>query len=304
MNTIQATRPADGSATPWPERLSQLAVAALLWAALHFVIDPAVLSRGMDRPVTVLVGAGGFLAAVAVGVLLVAAAWVAEAVSRVHDGTSGLLVVGLALAGWSWTGGTMDDWLIRVNPVVGPGSARAYWPLLPEHLYWAVVLTAVLLVGTWWQGRRTDTPGGWRGRLGLGRHSAGFRDEITALLINLVVAGTLMFILTGPRIGHTYRGQVYFAVAVAFALGTIVGGKISGVRGLVWYLAGPVLLGVGGVALAAARPVLPGVYDHINVIPAWGLVRPLPIELAGVGAFAIVLSLRAAARLSSEESRD
>ncbi len=304
VNVIEATDSVRTAPSPWSERLRLATVAALLWAALYYLLDPALLARGLDRPVTVLVGAGGVVAACAVLLLLVVGAVVAEALSRHRDGASGLIAVGLALAAWSWAGGTMDDWLIRANPVVGPGSGRAYWPLVPEYVYWLMVAAGTLSAGVWWRHRGATGPAARVALLGKAGPPSDFRNEITALLINLAVAGTLMFILTGPRVGHTYRGQVYFAVAAAFALGTIVAGRVTGVRGMAWYLAGPPLLGIMGVLLAVARPGLPGAYANINIIPAWGLVRPLPIQMVSIGTVAIVLSLRAAARLSSEESRD
>ena len=110
-------------------------------------------------------------------------------------------------------------------------------------------------------------------------------------------------ILSGPRVGHTYRGQVYFAVALAFVIAVLVARRVTGARGIIWYLPGPLVVGIVGVLLAAVRPGLGAGYESINIIPAWGLVRPLPIEMVSVGVAAILLTLRAATRLSSEEEQ-
>ena len=120
---------------------------------------------------------------------------------------------------------------------------------------------------------------------------------------DMLIAAVLVLILVGPRVGHTYRGQVYFAVAVGFIVAVLVARRVTGVRGIIWYLPGPLLVGLLGVLLAAWRPGLGAGYEHINVIPAWGLVRPLPVEMVGVGLVAILLTLRAATRLSSEQDR-
>ena len=62
-------------------------------------------------------------------------------------------------------------------------------------------------------------------------------------------------------------------------------------------------VGLIGVVVAALKPGLGPGYEQINIIPAWGLVRPLPVEMVAVGCVAILLTLRTAQRLSSEEDR-
>lgn len=294
----------------WLGRLRLAAAVALVWAALHYVADATVLARGLDRPVTIVIGQGGFAAAivgaVVVLVLLLVGALVGELLCGRRDGAQGLLVVGLALALWAWRGGTIDDWLIMKNQTAGPPAAAAYWPLLAEYAYWIVVVAAVFAL-TGWRARVSDRaePGTDRRKAGgLDTSPAGLRDGITALVVTVAVAATLVLILTGPRVGHTYRGQVYFAVAVAFIVGVLAGRRVSGARSFVWYVPGPLMVGIAGVLLATWKPGLGPAYENINVIPAWGLVRPLPIEMVSVGLVATLLTLRAAKRLSSGEDQD
>ena len=274
----------------WPGRLYLAAAVALLWAGLHYVVDATVLPRGLERPVCVFVGDGGIVPAVVVLVLLTIGALIGAWLCGRWADTQGLLVVGFALALWATHGGTMDEWLKMKNPIPGPPSAAAYAPLLAEYLYWAVVVAAVYAL----TGRRGPTAH---------KSSANLRDGITALIVTAAVAAVLILILSGPRIAHTYRGQVYFAVAVSFILAVIVARRVTGARGLLWYLPGPLIVGIVGVLLAVSRPGLGAAYANINVIPAWGLVRPLPIEMVGVGLVAILLTLGTANRLSSKEDR-
>jgi hypothetical protein len=290
----------------WAGRLCLAAAVVLLWAGLHYAVDATVLARGLDRPVVVLIGDGGVVAAVAILLLLLAGALVGELVSGRRDATAGLLVVGFALALWAWQGGTMDDWLKMKNPIAGPPTAAAYWPLLAEYVYWAVVVVAILTLAAWWNRSPADARSGknWRRVLGLDVTATARRDGITALIVSVVVAATLVLILMGPRVEHTHRGQVYFAIALAFVLAVLIARRVTGVRGVIWYLPGPLVVGIAGVLLAAWKPGLGAGYENINVIPAWGLVRPLPVQMVAVGVAAVLLTARAARRLSSNEERD
>jgi hypothetical protein len=303
VNAIESSESVRHRST-WSGRLCLAAAVALLWAGLHFVVDATVLSRGLTRPVCVLVGDGGIVAAVTVLILLAVGALIGTLLCSRREGAQGLLVVGLALALWASPGGTMDDWLKMRNTTAGPPTGAAYVPLLAEYAYWAIV-TAAVFVLTGRQRRSAEDAGvspNERRKSPLASATE-LRDGITALIVTAVVAAVLMFILTGPRVGHTYRGQVYFAVAVACIVGTLAARRVSGVRRFTWYLPTPWLIGIIGVWLAAIRPGLGAGYENINVIPAWGLVRPLPIEMVGVGLVAIVLTLRAANRLSSEAAQ-
>ena len=105
------------------------------------------------------------------------------------------------------------------------------------------------------------------------------------MLITIVVAGVLLFFLTGPALATTLRGQVYFAVGVAFLAAVYVARHLTKVEDSAWYWPAPVLVGVLGVLVAGLNPalMLPDAYQHLNTIPAWGLARALPIEMVGLG---------------------
>ncbi len=295
MEQAPANLQAAPGASRWSQRATMAAIVVVGLFVLHALIEPALLPGDVDRPLTVLVGAGGVLAALAVLAASVLIALLGEASCGRRRPATGLMLTGLTLALWAALGGNMDQWLIRANPRPGPGTAAAYYPLLAEYVYWTLALAGCLAACLWWQRRlASQAPPPTEDA----ERPVALRDGLAALLLQVAVAATLMFILTGPRFGHTYRGQVYFAVAVAFIVGTVAGHRFLGVDRLTWYLPGPILVGLAGVGLAIARPALPGVYASINVIPAWGLVRPLPIEMVAVGSAAIVLTLRPASLLS------
>ena len=62
----------------------------------------------------------------------------------------------------------------------------------------------------------------------------------------------------------------------------------------IWYLPVPLLLGVIGLMVAGANAtlMLPAEYKHLDMKPAWGLARALPIEMIGVGLVVTLAMLR------------
>ena len=115
-----------------------------------------------------------------------------------------------------------------------------------------------------------------------------------ALLTTTVVICVLMLSLTGSVVGHTLRGQVYFAVTVASAAGVFAATRVVSVRSPIWYWPAPILAGLLGMLIAAFKPdlMLPAGYDELNSIPAWGLARPLPVEMVGVGVVVALWTVR------------
>ena len=289
MNTIESTQSV--SHTPkWLGKLGLVLWVALLWAGLHYLTQLAGLSRGMNRPTCALLAGGGLFPALIILVIAGLGAVLWKFCCRRPCFGAGMLAVGLALAIWAYSGGTMDDWLIWINPSAGPPSGKAYVPLLLEYAFWLVLIVAVF-----WLTEQNE--------LTARRTSKQIITGLSALGATVAIAAALLMILSGPRIGHTYHGQVYFSVAVSFLLSVIVARRLTDNPEMIWFIPAPLIVGVLGVLLAIVRPGLGETYANINVIPAWALVRPLPIEMVSVGLVAILLTLRTANRISSEEDR-
>ena len=287
MNTIESTESVSHPPS-WLSKPGLVLWVALLWAGLHYLTEIAGLSRGMNRPTCVLIAGGGPFAGIVVLIIAVigASVWKFSCGRGIFG--AGMLVVGSALAIWAYPGGTMDDWLKLVNTSAGPSTGKAYAPLLVEYVFWMVLVAVIFWL--------TE-----RDRLTAKRSSKEMSTGLTALVTTVVVAVVLLSILSGPRVGHTYHGQVYFSVAVSFIVGVIVAKRVAETVDMVWFIPAPLIVGVIGIFLAMAKPGLGESYANINVIPAWGLARPLPIEMVSVGLVAILLTLRTANRLSSEE---
>lgn len=286
MNAVSSTdNPSKQPA--WLRNLILAISIGLLWLVLSYGVENTVMPRGIHRPLCVLVGEGGVFAALGILLFTVIGALAASWIAHLRDGIHGLLIVSVALAIWAYAGGTMDDWLKYKNIAIGPPTASAYIPLVAEYLYWAIAIGLAYVVAG---GRSTQKA----------LKKDGLRNGLTASLITIVVAALLILILSGPRISHTYHGQVYFSVAVGFILAVMAANRVCGVREPLWYLPAPIVVGLIGLFYAMAKPSLGVSYANINVIPANGLVRPLPIEMIVVGVAAILLTLRAAHRISSD----
>lgn len=293
-------------------RVRLVLAVALLWAGLRFVIGGIFMPPGLDRPVTLAAARLPVLAGLALAGLVWLAAYLGgrlvagRAKLALSDAEQGLLVVALGLAVWPIGGGTMGDWLLlrARQGVVGPPTAAPYWPLILEYLFLAIVMAGAAAVsrmagapGQPGNTGETPVPRMPRARLraALGVDPAERGAGVMALLATTLFAGLLMLLLTGPVIGATLRGQVYFAVAASMALAVFAAHRLFGARHSIWYWPAPLLVGLLGAVIAALKPglLLPLEYNQLNSIPAWGLVRPLPMEMVGVGITACLWTVRA-----------
>lgn len=266
-----------------------------VWLGLHF-IGGRFLPPGLDRPPVLAGSPSGILAGLVIVVLILLGAALAGAVAGAADRRRPLMAIGLALALWAFEGGarggTMDSWLILQNEVPGPPTGAPYWSLLGDYLLLAVAILGAYGIVRWWS-RRTS-PGTAPSAVGT-PPSAGTDavSGLSALLIVAVVAGVAMFFLI-PAVGQTYRGQVYFAAALGFAGGAYAVRRVLHVRDPLWFCLAPLVVGIVGLVVAGLNPALrlPLEYRHLNVIPAWGLARALPVEMVGVGLLAGLWMLR------------
>ncbi|MCK4343161.1 MAG: hypothetical protein KAY37_15710 [Phycisphaerae bacterium] len=284
----------------WLRRLRFLLATAIVWAGLHYLLSGYILPRGVDRPMVLV---GSHLGPLA-GLLGVVLLWIGAAAATLMIGSRDrrypLMALGLALALWSYEGGmkggTIDAWLTLQHETPGPPTSGPYWLLLGDYVYLllaiggAYAISALLTAG----GTANATLGQ---KLGFHASARERGEGTTALLITTAVAGVGMFILTGSATGATWRGQVYFAVALGFIAGTYLARRITKVRDPLWYWPAPLLLGVIGLLIAAINPALrlPDAYRQLDSIPAWGLARALPVEMVGVGLLAALWMLGAPA---------
>jgi len=274
-----------------------LAVAAL-WAGLHFVVGWA-LPHGVDRPLVLASSPYGPLAGLLLIAVVSAGGALISVLVRPRSQWQPLFIVGLALALWAAEGGrrggTMDDWLIQRNHLVGPPAGAPYWRLLPDYVYLLLAVMGGVTTSAMFSASERIP---WRVQLWrtLGLNNPTRKDGrgLAALLATTVVAGIAAVTLMGPTVAATYRGQVYFAVGIGLFAGVFVAQRLVKTDLLPWAWLAPFLLGIVGVLFAALRPqlTLPPAYQQLDTIPAWALVRPLPIEMVGIGLVGALWVLR------------
>ncbi len=297
----------------WPRRLRFVLATGILWALLQYVAGPLVLPNGLDRPLVLSASHAGLLG----GLLVVLIIWAGAALATLIIGTEQrapvLLAIGLALALWAAqggrAGGTIDDWLILRNQTPGVPRGAPYWALIGDYIYLSLAVAGAYAIASALAPR--GEPGGLAGTLRQAFRpapAAGQKPHAgpAALLATVAVAGVVIFFLTGPALAQTRRGQVYFAVFVGFLAATFLASHFFKIRDPLWYWPAPLLLGLIGLVVAGLSPDLllapSGQFRPLDVIPAWGLVRPLPIEMVGVGLVATFWSLHAPGRPHADDT--
>lgn len=259
----------------WMHRLRLMIATLIVWFATAQLASPLVWGHPFEAPLTLVVGHPPAGAALVLAALLLAATLAASVLRG--DACQTLVAVGAGVTLWAATGGTMDDWLISRHPTPGPPDAGLYRPLILEYFALAVLVAMIMLIAAAIRTRRLD--------LSLLRfetldpHGELRTSGPMTLATVVVVAAVLVPILVGPRVGWTRHGQVYFALIAGFFIAALAGRRVGRARGLIWYAAAPFIVGLAGVVWAMARPSLGGTYAKLDVVPANGLVRPLPVEM-------------------------
>ncbi|MFH1747836.1 MAG: hypothetical protein ABIG44_12445 [Planctomycetota bacterium] len=307
VNAYSMTNPETSLTSPlrmelftWIGRLRYILAVGLVSAGLFFTLNGHFLPTGLARPATLAVANSFILAAIVLTLVLLAGSYVGTLLAGPKHCYRGLTIVSLGLALWATTRGTIDEWLkISASAgAVGPPTSGAYWPLLCEYLFLLLVMLGVAALSAL-AVPLSSSPATPMMRIrrafALNTDNHHRMEGLLALLINIGVIGILMLVLTGPAEAWTLRGQVYFAVAVSCALAVFISTRLVRVRHPIWFWPAPILAGILGTFIAVLNPdlLISAGYNQLNSIPAWGLVRPLPIEMVGVGVAATILSVRA-----------
>ena len=292
--------PAVPTVTRWLHRAQFALMVAIVWCGLHYVVSRIGLDGGPRHPIVLtgssrgLLGVPLFLAVCAAG-SFATARWL-----RPRDVYGAVLPTLIALVLWPCTTGTMDDWLKFHNESLTQSPASAYTRLLIEYGV-LLVAAAVMLVAAHAGIARVGPAAAVRGGIPLRISTAS--AGLPSAVVLCAAAWVLLLILTGPRDGWTYRGQVYFALFAAFSIGLYLSRQVLRSRAPAWYLVAPFLLGVGGLIYATLNPRLPAPYQNINIIPATGVARALPLEMVAIGLATIVWSLHTSAQRPDNAGR-
>jgi len=276
----------------WIERSRFVVAVALVWAGLHFVVGRLAMPAGLERPYALAASPLGPLGGLLLLLLLWASSVAVTLVLRATDSRRPLIALGLGLAIWvgegGRSGGTMDDWLIFCNETPGPPRSYPYWLLLIDYVYLFVALAGAHALSVLVSERVAGGNRSWRQvlttALGVGLAPAVRRQGMVALTLTVMVGGAATFLLMGWSPGETLRGQVYFAVGVGMFAGVFAACRVVKTRAALWFWPAPVLIGIIGLLGAGMDPALMlGDAANIDIIPAWPLARPLPLEMVAAG---------------------
>ncbi len=272
----------------WAARVRVTLALLLAWLVIGVVGSGFVFSGFAPPPV--FAGAPVFGALILLATLILLT-YVIGLTTPQQQPWQPLMIVYAALAIWMFPLGTLDHWLVNINEQVGAPRAAPYWPLLADFLLIIPATLGCIVAGLAATGNLTE----------FRQYISRMRDARADRSAGLLAMGTtaavflvLMAVLTGPPLGQTLKGQVYFAVAVAAGVGAWAAVRVSRVDHPIWLVGGLFVAGLVAVLVAAVFPGLriPSDYELLNTFPAWGPVRALPLELVSVGVVGVLWSLR------------
>ena len=268
-----------------------IAVAAV-WGLFHLVMDRFVFIRGDMHPLVLISGPYGFGGALVVIPLTWLATWIAGVLGGALTSVDAMRFTAAGMALWAFGGATMDEWLMWARTGGAAVSSAPYWPLLADYVVLAVAMTGSAILSRRMAGHDAGQP--WSASaaetLGLRDRPDQIRDGFLLLLIILGVASFLVPLLMGPAASQTRPLQVYFSVGVGLSLSLYLARRMISEAHVAAVWSAPLVLGIIGVIVAGLAPTLrvPAEFRAINSIPAWGLVRALPIEMTAMGIAAIL----------------
>lgn len=281
-----AAAPAPVALPGWVKNVRMAVGIGVVWGTLTLLLSSWVMPDGLSRPAVLI---GSHVPALTPIVFLLTL-WISTAVAVFIAGRNtpagALLIASLGVMLWLAPGGTMDDWIRWVDVHPGPPTSEPYWRLLGDWALAVIALGGVLIVGAL-------TGGAGLGKAlnakRLGREST--NGPVTTIM-TIIAALLIMYVVMGPAVTHTHRGQVIFAVVAAFGGGAWVIRSIVGKRHPLWSWLAVALVGLIGIVFAGLNPgmMLYGDYSDLDVIPAWWAVRPLPLEMICLGLIATIWS--------------
>jgi hypothetical protein len=232
----------------------------------------------------------------------------------------GLFAAAFGFAGLNLRSGNMASLLID-HGATDPAERGAFFlAMVPEVWFWLAAMLIGSGVGIWMagrilpsaQGRLTDGTGpagvrlpglfSWLGESGAGDGAARryeIQHGLLAAATTVVVATVIVSIAAAASpVAAVRTGQIYFALAAGFYIGSTVGIQVFKPAWCGWpYLAVGVLATIGYI-MAKARPGIGGLsqplarfaerYEALPGIPPGTLSRATPVEYAAVGLAAAV----------------
>lgn len=273
---------------PWIDALRDWLAIGASWTLVYWVLHGVLRLDGSSHPLVAISGPYGVLG----GLLVAPAVWAATALSALLSSSPDPLAgLRLAMTGAGvavFSASSMDRWLLWANPIVGPPRGQDYAPLLIEYVVLAIAVVGAAVVSRqislWRSGGLAEAPAASL-RAVLAPVDSSTDPSWIGFLRATAVCGVLTTLAMGPSVTWTRVLQVYFAVIAGMWLGLALSRWLFGSANPSKVWLAPIVLGVIGVVGAMISPTLliPLEYRQLNSIPAWGLVRALPLQMVFVG---------------------
>lgn len=242
--------------------------------------------------------------------VIVALSVVATSVATVVAGSpiphAGVMATAVGLAVLATRGGTMTKVLMYSGSTPDERRTLAV-KLILEVSLWAIAVAAAWfaesIIQRWLAGPRAavtaeathagGTAGGVIGAL------IRWRDGLLGMAVCVAVAWILISLaISRTAASPIERGQVYFAVGVAFMAGAMAGSQLWPKGAAGWYVLSVAVVAVCGYAMGYVRPT-PSLsyYSQLATTPPNALYRVLPIEYLSVGVIGSLAGLWFSRRL-------
>lgn len=262
--------------------------AAMFWYVGWRVVKPV----DPAGPVSLLMADQSVMAMAQLLGLAVAAAGLAVAICGAGCADRGPMAVAVGLATLGLRGSQLDALaMYRMHPPSTLRAAADPYPaaaLMAECWLWLALIAVGFIVGRWvdsWFTQPRAAQPNISDRRGSPRRSSDVRYHVAAVIVGAMVAWVVLSYALGSDKEPILKGQVYFAVGVAFWAAALVAHALFKTTSRVWSLF--LVAVVASAAYFLAGP------DHKSIVYAGQtgtylniphLARPLPIEYAAMGA--------------------
>lgn len=268
--------------------LSAMAVsAAVFWYVGWWVATP----MDPDGPVSLLLVEQGVVTMAELLGLAVVVSSLAVAICGARSHERGPLAVAVGLATLALRGGQMDRLVLyRLTTTSARSVAQdpyPVWSLIAETWLWLALIGVGIVVGRWVEGwfdnGRVESSEPTRQRSG-GEPGSDVRQVIGTLAVAFFIAWGMLSFMTGSEELPVLKGQIYFALFVAFLFAALIAHWFFPAAPRGWMLITIAL--VATVAYVYGRPdneTLEAARSLGTYVTLRPIARPLPIEFAALG---------------------
>jgi hypothetical protein len=279
--------------------------AAIFWYVGWWAINP----YDPQGAISLLLTGENVIAMAKLLALAVVAGGLAVAICGADMPERGPLAIGVGLAALGLRGAQADQLVLfyRTSNL----EPFPTWGLIAECWLWLALIAVGFVVGRWvesWYAAPARAPANQGNAEKSPAESADFRQGIGAIFVTGVVAWVALSFSLGRDADPILKGQVYFAIAASFLIGSLVAHSLLRTISRLWALVAIPLVAMAAYLVAGpSEAALNATHTmYANLKP---LARPLPLEFAALGTVGILLeadamrSLRALFGLSTTEKK-